>query len=340
MREEIFRAYYRQATIDISDIEKREFGVGKEKKIETRHIAFPSHFEFREYLINNVPYYVSHSISYYNFPSARPVQKKEWVKADLVFDLDAPAKTKYSAFEILDEIKKDTIRLVEILISDFDISEKYIKIVFSGSKGYHIHVTDPEYQKLYGEARRQITDYIGGKGFSLDQHVYFEGKKLIGPKLGEGGYRGKLAKLVFDNANKLVPDPDFFKSGIKEGNWSKTKSPLKKLYDKISELTKSLYVGSVETDVMVTQDLSRLIRVPNSLHGDTGFIAKVVSDLDKFDPLKDAILTSDNRFKIKFIEDVPELDQLNCGPFYKGEIKRLELHLALLFTSKNSAEFA
>jgi DNA primase small subunit len=56
-----------------------------------------------------------------------------------------------------------------------------------------------------------------------------------------------------------------------------------------------------ETDEPVTCDVKRLIRLPSSLHGKTGFkvIKTTLDDLKDFDPLRDAVVFSDEPVKIK-----------------------------------------
>jgi len=56
-----------------------------------------------------------------------------------------------------------------------------------------------------------------------------------------------------------------------------------------------------ETDEPVTTDVKRLIRLPTSLHGKTGFrvVPLEIDELKEFNPLKDAIAFSDDPMKIK-----------------------------------------
>ena len=69
--------------------ERREFGFGGwEKKIEFRHMAFRSAEDLRMALVRDRPLYVSASSAYYEYPDARPMPRKHWLGADLVFDLD------------------------------------------------------------------------------------------------------------------------------------------------------------------------------------------------------------------------------------------------------------
>ncbi|MFZ5500297.1 MAG: hypothetical protein ACOY58_00055, partial [Candidatus Micrarchaeota archaeon] len=162
-----------------------------------------------------------------------------------------------------------------------------------------------------------------------------------------GGYRGRFARaaikmvreepMALSKKFKDEKGRDFFISGIKEGNWSKTSLKLVDIRTRLSIVAKGLSVRSVNTDAGVTQDLSKLIRVPNSIHGDTGLIAKIVDDIHGFNPWKDASLKGEP-LKVRFIEDVPELGlDETVGPFKKDEGKELPMHQALLFLCKGSA---
>lgn len=346
----IFSKYYETAQFNINKIEQREFGIGNIKKIDARHLSFANTSEFRKYLLTNTPFFVSHSISYYEFPSATPIVRKKWIEADLVFDLDLHSDEKFGAYKLLPQIKLDLERLVkDFLINDFGCKE--LLLVFSGNRGYHVHVRDPQYRKLGSIERRELIDYVMGTALNYkDFFSYNDKKQLLGPSPDEGGYRGKLARatisLLENSPAKLsrvfsnTHSRDFFISGIKEGNWSRTSLKLDDLLEKLKTLSSGLSVGSVDTDAGVTSDLSKLIRVPNTIHGETGFIAKIIDNLDSFDPLKEALLPSKVDFKIRFIEDVPALDLLNqtIGPFKKDQILELNSSLAIFYVLKKSAE--
>ncbi len=344
----IFAEYYRTAEIVIPSIEKREFGFGNRKKIDARHLNFANLSEFRNYLTRNTPLFVSHSTAYYKYPGATPIQKKIWSGADLVFDLDIHAEGKFGAYALLEDMKQDLTRLVDdFIVNDFGVSREHIAIVFSGNRGYHVHVRDPKYIPLGGDERRELVDYIMGQGLDYTDFFYSDDrKKLHGPTPDEGGYRGRFARGVvrllhekpseisrnFSNEEKR----DFFISGINEGNWSKTSLGQKDFLKRFESVAKKLPVASVNTDVGVTQDLSKLIRVPNSIHGETGLVAMIVDELEKFDPFRDAALKG-NPLKVKFIEDVPELPAVGTGAFKKDEEKELPLNLAVFFVQKGSA---
>ncbi|VVC02703.1 DNA primase small subunit PriS [Candidatus Bilamarchaeum dharawalense] len=347
----IFASYYEEADFPIPKIEQREFGFGNIKKIDARHLNFSGVSEFKRYLATNTPLFVSHSTAYYEFPGATPIQKKQWKGADLVFDLDIHAEGKYGAYAKLEEVKNDLIRLVDdFLIGDFGINKNEIILVFSGNRGYHVHVRDPLFLSIGGEERRELVDYIMGQG--LDYVQFFapdDNKRLIGPRPDESGYRGRFARSVI----KLIRDKptaisrlfskdknrDFFIGGIEEGNWSKTSLKFNDLVNRFKVVADELPIHSVDTDVGVTQDLSKLIRVPNSIHGETGLVAKIIGDITKFNPWRDAAVKSDRIARIKFIEDVPQLDMVEVGPFKKDSEQKMPQHLAVFFVCKGSAVF-
>jgi DNA primase small subunit len=349
----IFADYYEKADFPIPSIEQREFGIGNRKKIDARHLNFPSVPEFRNYLCNNTPRFVSHSAAYYEFPAAIPIQKKQRRYADLIFDLDIHAEGKYGVYTRLDEVKEDLVRLMnDFILNDFGISKEHVIAVFSGNRGYHVHVRDPAFLPLGGDERRELVDYIMGQGLSyLDFFSLSDTKpqRLLGPKPDDGGYRGRFAKatlrMLMDKPSQISrvfskeEKRDRFISGINEGNWSRTSLKFEDLKKKLNVVSENLPVRSVNTDVGVTQDLSKLIRVPNSIHGETGFIARIIDDVPSFEPLRDTLLESKGVMKVRFIEDVPELVIMDetRGPFRKDEVGELDVPLAVFYVSKESA---
>ena len=113
-----FKEYYKRMKIDVPETNKREFGVGSwDKKIEMRHLSFDSSEDLNNYLRKDAPFYISFSSAYYGYPEMRPMQKKSWQGADLIFDLDAEkGKGLFTKIENLDEVKERTVRLVEDLL--------------------------------------------------------------------------------------------------------------------------------------------------------------------------------------------------------------------------------
>lgn len=349
----IFSRYYQQAQFDIRGLDQREFGIGNTKKIDARHLSFSTTDEFRNFLVTNTPLFVSHSASYYKYPAATPIEKKTRTGADMIFDLDLHSAGKYGVYSKLDEVKQDVTRLVEdFLCTDFGLKREDILIAFSGNRGYHVHVRNSDFAVLEAEERREIMNYIRGEGLDVRKFFSWEEikrhKKLLGPTPDDGGYKGRVAQYVINDPSRISPrrfsNPekrDFFISGIKEGNWSRTTMKLEEIPKKINELKGEITVRSVNADPAVTYDMSKLIRVPNSIHGDTGFVAKIVGDIDTFEPLKHAVINGPE-ISIRFTEKVPELELLGktLGPFDAEQKAELPLGAALFFILKNSADLA
>ena len=350
---ELFSAYYSKADFRIPAINQREFGIGNIKKIDSRHLSFNDLAEFRRYLVTNTPLFVSHSTGYYEYPSASQMERKRRIGADLIFDLDLHAEGKYDVYKRLDSVKADVLRLVkDFVLGDFGVKKEDVLIVFSGNRGYHVHVRDQRYQAIGSDERHELADYVMGQGLNYAEFFSYDDKKrLLGPKSSEGGYRGRLARSVVSvlrekpmTISRIFKEErtrEFFISGINEGNWSRTSLDLKDLLSRLGPIAKDLSVMSVNTDVGVTQDMSRLIRVPQSIHGDTGFVACIVPDPEKFDPLKDALLPNikSETLRVRFVEDVPELTiGAEARSFKKDEVRELPANIAIFYILKRSAK--
>ena len=145
-----FGDYYRASKLVLPpELSKREWGFiffdELPEVVMRRHKAFSRENEAFDYIRGMVPAHVYHSAAYYRFPGAATMKEKQWQGADLIFDLDAdhlPAKARSYA-EMLSNVKTETTKLLDFLLEDFGFPENNISVVFSGGRGYHIHVRDP-----------------------------------------------------------------------------------------------------------------------------------------------------------------------------------------------------
>ncbi len=195
-----FGDYYQNSRLTLPpELARREWGFiffdEMPEVVMRRHKAFSGEVETFEYLRSMVPAHVYHSAAYYQFPGAATMKEKQWQGADLIFDLDAdhlPQKPRSYA-EMLSNVKAETLKLLDFLLDDFGFSEDNISIVFSGGRGYHIHVRDPKVLSLESPERREIVDYLSGTGLSTDflfkpeKYVLvdtgkFKKKELISPR--------------------------------------------------------------------------------------------------------------------------------------------------------------
>ncbi len=368
----LIREYYRNAAnIAPAAIEQREFGFGNyEKKISQRHFAFGSEKELKGYLVKNAPPYVSYSAAYYRYPDARPMETKEWHGAELIFDLDStelnlPCQKEHGSIwvckDCLQGIKDETIKLIEdFLIPDFGFSEQEISINFSGNRGYHLHITKPSVLKLSADARKEISNYISGMG--MDFSEFFptsgtRGAKLVGPKPDDAGWGGKIARsfvaslekgpeklaslgIDLPTAKKLYAKRALIELGIKGGNWDMVYIKKKtEFWKRISD--KQAIMQSDMIDKSVTGDTSRLIRLPGTIHGETGLIAKKIGSLEelkKFDPMKDAIAFRNGEGTVEVESAMGfQMNGRTFGP-YKHEHVRLPTYAAVYLILKGVAK--
>jgi DNA primase small subunit len=133
------------------------------------------------------------------------MDKKGWLGADLVFDIDAdhiptscnkihdewgcgncgltgkgvlPERCPICGSQKIDantwpcevcleSAKIETIKLLDMLIRDFGFSERDVRVFFSGHRGYHIHVENEAFKTLDAIARKEIVDYVSGLGFDV-----------------------------------------------------------------------------------------------------------------------------------------------------------------------------
>lgn len=335
-----FRQYYSMAKPEIPEINRREFGFGGlEKKIEFRHLSFENPQALWNELRLRAPLYVSCSAAYYEFPSARPMQKKNWLGADLIFDLDAEPDelSPFISQKSLDSIKQKAITLIEdFLIPDFGLSKSELHVNFSGSRGYHVRAYKKEAQKLGRQERRELVDYIEGKG--LNPAMFFKSvpnkdnpniSQLHGPTPSTAGYGGKLArKIILASEDRKTFTSLFEKkftektgakiiTAVKSGNYSVLSGSgddIMTLFSKAIQKISVPLTNQVETDANVTIDTSKILRLPDSIHGGSGLLAKStdLNSITNFNPLFDALAFKSQKLeKIKILQDIPSMEFAN-----------------------------
>lgn len=352
----LLKGYYEKTTgIAPKDMEKREFGFGDfEKKIAYRHYAFKNEKELIGYLVRNLPPFVSCSSAEYEKPDARPMENKNLIGSDLVFDIDADELRlacraehggSWVCGKCLDAVKNEAIDLIEkFLVPDFGFSYDEISINFSGNRGYHVHVSNDMIFRLDSDARKQISDYISGN--NIDLNAFFpalgkRGVRLEGPKPADYGWGGKLANGIISalnngessllelgidkrSASMLTRKRAEIIFGITTGNWDKVNIPKKaEFWSNVLKGTAIRQSDSIDRGVV--NDIYHLIRLPGTIHGDTGLIAMRVGSLkalEGFDPMSDAVAFREGAVRIKTAK-VPkfEMNGDEYGPFDRNEVE-------------------
>ena len=206
-----FRGYYTSCPPSPPErFGKREFGfMFFDKGFVQRHLAFPKATDFHSFLQSRVPAHCYYSSAYYENPAAEKMEDKNWLGADLIFDLDADhirGAEALSYSEMLALVKKEMIRLLdEYLLGDLGFDESCLKVAFSGGRGYHAHIWDPRVMGLRSHERREIVDYIGGTDLSVEwllpeiatNKATYKNRTVVHktrmmPKERDGGWKGKF----------------------------------------------------------------------------------------------------------------------------------------------------
>ena len=339
-----FREYYETNEIELPDrFGRREFAfVLFDSKGMFRHISFDKKRSLTNFLKEKSPAHVYYSSAYYKKPDAQTMQEKDWMGAELIFDLDSDhlvGAEKMSYVESLQLVKKEFYKLVDdFLLNDFGFDEKYIDLYFSGGRGYHCHVRDPKILGLDSNERREIVDYITGRDLkdslifheqttgikSYGGHSFPSGKTLKMPTPNEPGWRGRISRGIIEIVSEIRksenPIEKLQEYGVKKPDAEKLLNDLsddriKRIKDGLLDQSKmirkfflngalrktAVSMSAGETDEPVTCDVKRLIRLPSSLHGKTGFkVTRItLNTLNDFEPLRDAVILPEKSVKIE-----------------------------------------
>ncbi|MDY6776317.1 MAG: DNA primase catalytic subunit PriS [Halobacteria archaeon] len=334
-----FGDYYRRTSIDLPrSPDDREWAFIPFSGGMVRHRSLLDLGDLETWLADQKPRHVYFSSARYESPEASSMKAKGWTGAQLVFDLDADHLRETSPddsySEMLSNCKTALVRLVEFLVEDFGFDD--VETVFSGGRGYHVHVYDDEVQRLGSEARREIVDYVQGMGF--DPQLAFSDETAAGDfgrtptgvkKLESGGWGRRIRDYILDFADEVAETEDG--TAVErlrefEGVGQKKAEKLLSVFrdpDRREELARGNLdvVGGTrgfwetlmreavserraEADEPVTTDTKRLIRLPGSLHGGTGLrVTRVeVDEIESFDPLTDAVVFSDSQIQVESSE--------------------------------------
>ena len=359
--EKHFGAYYSKNKITLDSVEHREFGYGvMGRKIANRNLAFSSESEMNQFLRERKPLFFSYSNAFYKFPDRKPMINKELFKADIIYEFDADDLSEvneidgyqwFSKQNIIDT-KKQIFRLIDFLENDFALPTDNLSINFSGKAGYHLHLRGEEIQQLNKRARIELVDYLTGSGIYFDNLGY--NLDTLTVSKGKGKWKERINLGL----------SEFFKKDPKEIS-KITDTPVAKLKTIINskDLEKSLQRGyllplsprkskgfwtkvleevakeqMVPIDRQTSIDMHKIIRVPQTLHGTTGFVAKTIKidELKDFDPHKETIVFGEERVRL-FIKKAPKfsLKGQEFGPFEEAE-EELPLFAAIYLLGKGA----
>ena len=173
-----FGRYYRAVSLTPPDrLPRREFAAFPfaEATMMRRHATLPTAAELTAYLREVVPRHVYYSSAYYRAPAEPTMAAKGWLGADLIFDLDSDHLRGAGELDYPGQLALVKSRLLDLvddfLVRDFGVDAARTSFVFSGGRGYHVHVRDEPFLTLSSPERREIVDYVLGTGVDPLQAV-------------------------------------------------------------------------------------------------------------------------------------------------------------------------
>ncbi len=307
--------------IGSADFDKREFGfqVVKDNSVKfIRNISFKNPETLKNYILESIPLAIYVGAIYSEGPNyfeQKSIQNLDWIRRELIFDIDLteydtvrPCSCigKNQACEYCWELINVSIKWIqETLVEDFGVKD--IKWVFSGRRGVHAWILDRSMSLLDDEQRSAIINYLtffkgDGDSAKISPTAKFNSryqervKKIIFDsffnhttiaQLEKIGFSKQRANLILEQRDKMGISNQFYSNFIYNGERSASILPNQNFpsRDKINQNV--LLRWSPRLDAAVTIDLRRVLRMPGSVHGESGKRVRFLNydELEFFNPL-------------------------------------------------------
>ena len=334
-----FREYYFNQSKAIEEplkMEQREFGFAQLGQTGMlRHLSFKSIKELDAMLVREAPSDVYCSNAYYRFPTQQPMQEKQWLGADLIFDIDGkdlcmPCVPLHSYSVCINcgyasHPEKEEERSSYSCPSCSCKKADYVSIPCSkcidGSKK---------------EARRLVEFLLVDIGLEHSAiNIYFSGNNGFHVHINDAawisldpqarsdlvGYLSGIGLMLESIGVRKTNTEDLFsiklpKSGLAYGWRRRIAEKLKidmtspiKLKNIVNQnggynefkvqLERLARHMGVRIDPQVTTDVHRVFRMPGTLNSKSGLSKTKTSDLSSFDPFVDACLLGDGKVSVR-----------------------------------------
>ena len=373
-----FREYYFNQSKAIEEplkMEQREFGYmhfGQPGML--RHLSFKSMKELDAMLVREAPSDVYCSNAYYRFPTQQPMQEKQWLGADLIFDIDGkdlgmPCLPSHS-YSVC--INCGSVSPPE----QNDEERSSYSCPSCGCKKAD-HVSIPCSKCIDGskkEARRLMNFLLADIGLENSAiNIYFSGNNGFHVHINDDactsldpqarsdlvGYLSGTGLMLESIGIRKTNTEDSFsikfpKSGLTYGWRRRIAEKLKidmtsaiKLKNIVNqnggynafkvELDRLARHMGVRIDPQVTTDVHRVFRMPGTLNSKSGLSKTKSSDLYSFDPFVDACLLGDGKVSVRV--KTPVRLKLNRNSFnISKESAEMPAYAAVYLMCKGLAE--
>ncbi|GAB6148293.1 DNA primase small subunit domain-containing protein [Stetteria hydrogenophila] len=264
---DLYQAYYslRPSILLPQDFGRREFAFQLwEGDAYVRHLSFESVEDVAGYLAEKAPRQAYYSVAVYQLPEAPSMEEKGWLGSDLMFDIDADhlpgCEGATVSDECLEKAGREAGRLLRMLERDLGVKGEAF---FTGHRGFHVIASCGWCSSLGARERRLIANYVAGRGVDLSRLFPRprRGFDAAAPSPEDPGWRGWLARALRSRGGE----------------------PLRSLGG-LEALERLLEEVAVHVDAQVTQDVSRLERIPFTLNGKASMLAVPVENPEGFKP--------------------------------------------------------
>ena len=278
-----------------------EFGFSRLNSFFVRNKSFKSPQDLKEYL-SIFPITAVYIGAIYEDPvrmktrnyEAITIHDTNWLGRELIFDLDANdydlvrscnCKGRNVCSSCWGLLQDAASVIDETLKEDFGF--KNVLWVFTGGRGYHCWVTDTDTLKFSQKERLGIINYMQLIHHPLEEQRVEQIENKNSP-LYERIYR-----LLFENFVKKSPLEALEVTKIKKERVLKQiknkkhrdfRELIPKLVKEETFFETLVRYRYPRIDHKVTIDTRRLIRLPGSVHFDTGIVSQFVDEPDKFVP--------------------------------------------------------
>jgi DNA primase small subunit len=336
-----FREYYFKSNTYIEEppqIEKREFGYAHfGNPGMTRHLSFKSIGELAATLVKEAPSDVFCSNAYYRFPSS-PMQEKEWLGADVIFDIDGKDLN-------LPCVPSHSYSLCANCGSPSSLTEQGMEYTCYKCGGRKAEIISLPCNRCVDGSKKEVERLLqflksdlGIVGDKID--TYFSGNNGFHIHVRDDSYlplnaaaRSDLvgyisgAGLMTESIGVRKSSPEnlalikFPKGGLDYG-WRKRIAEKLRIEGSSTIRLRNIVEQSggynafkadielmarsmgAKIDPQVTTDVHRIFRMPGTLNGKSGLAKSKCADLASFDPFVDACLLGDKKISLKILAPV------------------------------------
>ena len=274
-----------------------------------RHKSFSDMNDVRRFICERPQHSCFYSTAYWKKPHELKMADKDWLGADLSFDLDGdhlPGVTDKDFPGMIEVIQEQAWSLWnDFLEPDFGFNEEHLQVTFSGHRGFHLHYRDPKFFHLDSEARRELVSHIRGEGVEVSDLLersrnpnatgwakrvskgidsvvnkldsIYEGDAQLLKTMTAGlqemmdreGIKGLRGKASVEKLAELM-QAESRRNRVLDGRLTALNNHAL-LFQNLIRADSSVVLGNAgETDEVVTIDTRRQIRWPGALHGKSG----------------------------------------------------------------------